>query len=60
MKHIMKCPDCGIYTMKPICPLCGGKTEIAKPQKFSPDDKYASYVRIVKEKERISKGLLKK
>ncbi len=46
--------------MKPVCPLCGGKTEIAKPPKFSPDDKYASYVRIVKEKERISMGLLKK
>ncbi len=60
MKEIMKCPKCGFYTMKRVCPICGSKTEIAKPPKFSPDDKYASYVRIAKEEERIKLGLLKK
>ncbi len=58
MKEIRKCPKCGTYTLKTICPLCGAKTEIAKPQKFSPDDKYAFYRRKAIEPERIKKGLL--
>ncbi len=58
MKHIRKCPNCGIYTMKDICPKCGAKTEFAKPAKFSPEDKYGSYRRKVKEQERVNNGLL--
>ena len=60
MKQIRKCPKCGIYTMKEICPACGSKTELAKPAKFSPEDKYASYRRQAMENERINKGLLSK
>ncbi len=58
MRQIMKCPRCGSYTMKEICPRCGVKTIIAKPPKYSPNDKYASYLRKAKENERKQKGLL--
>jgi len=44
--------------MKQECPECSGKTVEAKPGKFSLDDKYASYRREVKEKEREEKGLV--
>ena len=54
----MKCPRCGSYTMKEICPRCGVKTILAKPPKYSPNDKYASYLRKAKENERKQKGLL--
>ena len=47
MRHIMKCTGCGSYTMKEAC-NCGGKTERAKPAKFSPEDRYAAYRRMAK------------
>jgi len=45
MKHILKCPKCGKYTLKDTC--CE-KTIRAVPAKYSPEDKYASYRRMVK------------
>ena len=47
MKTIMKCPKCGNYTMKELCP-CGNKTLTPKPAKFSPEDKYGAYRRKAK------------
>jgi H/ACA ribonucleoprotein complex subunit 3 len=31
--------------MKEVCPLCGNKTSVPKPPKYSPEDKYAKYRR---------------
>ena len=58
MKKILVCETDHLYTMKQECPKCSGKTVEAKPPKFSLDDKYASYRREVKEKEREEKGLV--
>jgi H/ACA ribonucleoprotein complex subunit 3 len=55
-RHILKCAECGSYTMEEGC-KCGGKALSPKPAKYSPEDKYASYRRKVKKKELISEGL---
>jgi len=57
MKHILKCAECGSYTLDEAC-TCGGKALRPQPPKFSPEDKYGSYRRKVKEPELIKKGLL--
>jgi len=57
MHHILKCQQCGKYTMKEEC-SCGGKAVSPRPPKFSPDDKYAEYRRKVKMKELEEKGFL--
>ena len=47
MRSILKCGNCGKYTMKEIC-TCGGKALSPKPAKFSVEDKYGSYRRKAK------------
>ena len=47
MRSILKCEDCGKYTMKDVC-ACGGKALTPKPAKFSIEDKYGSYRRKAK------------
>jgi len=48
MKHILKCPVCGNYTLKSLCSKCNVKTVSSRPAKFSVDDKYGKYRRIAK------------
>ncbi|AJC72091.1 ribosome biogenesis protein Nop10 [Thermococcus guaymasensis DSM 11113] len=43
--RIRKCPECGRYTLKEICPVCGAKTKVAHPPRFSPEDPYGEYRR---------------
>ncbi len=44
MKSLMlRCAQCGRYTMADKCPACGGKAGPAHPARYSPDDKYARY-----------------
>jgi H/ACA ribonucleoprotein complex subunit 3 len=57
MKHILKCAKCNKYTMKEICG-CGSKTLVAKPLKYSPEDKFSSYRRKAKLNEYAGKGLI--
>jgi len=57
MKQILKCRQCGTYTMKEKCE-CGSKTTTVKPAKYSPEDKYGKYRRDVQRKELEEKGLL--
>jgi H/ACA ribonucleoprotein complex subunit 3 len=40
---MLKCADCGNYTISEKCPRCGGNTVTVHPARFSPDDKYARY-----------------
>ncbi len=48
---LRKCVKCGRYTLKKDkCPYCGGNVKIPHPAKFSPDDKYAKYRRMLREK----------
>ena len=58
MKHILKCPKCGEYTIKETCQKCRVKVINIKPPKYSPKDTYAKYRRNAKQKELKSRGLL--
>lgn len=56
MKHILKCENCGNYTMNEKC-LCGGKAKTVKPQRYSPG-KFAKYRKKAKRKILEERGLL--
>jgi len=55
MKHILKCSECGKYTLKEEC--CSVKTISPKPPRFSPEDKYGEYRREEKKKVLKKEGL---
>ena len=40
---MLKCAECGRYTLSEKCPNCGGKVVSVHPARYSPDDKYARY-----------------
>jgi len=40
---MLKCVQCGRYTLSEICPGCGGKASTVHPARYSPDDRYARY-----------------
>lgn len=42
---LFKCPACNRYTLKETC-VCGTKTILARPPRFSLDDKYGKYRRM--------------
>ncbi|HOG98168.1 MAG: RNA-protein complex protein Nop10 [Methanothrix soehngenii] len=42
---ILRCESCARYTLKEICPACGGRAAPTKPARFSPDDPYGRYRR---------------
>ncbi|MHC1570938.1 MAG: RNA-protein complex protein Nop10 [Methermicoccaceae archaeon] len=44
---ILKCPNCGRYTLKELCPLCATATVSSRPARFSPDDRYGRYRRML-------------
>lgn len=47
-KLLKKCVACHQYSLtKEICPNCGGHLRIAAPPKFSPQDKYGKYRRML-------------
>ena len=46
-----KCPKCGRYTLKETCPKCGAATIFEKPPKFSPEDSYGKYRRMMKKQQ---------
>lgn len=46
--RIRKCPECGRYTLKETCPVCGANTRVAHPPRFSPEDPYGEYRRRLK------------
>lgn len=53
MKHILKCGECGRYTMKELCPECREETKTTKPARFSPIDKWGFYRRKAKKERGI-------
>jgi len=56
--HIKKCPKCGIYTLKEICPNCKIPTISPKPPKYSPFSRLAQYRREALREERERDGLI--
>ncbi len=40
---LRRCVECGEYTLRDKCPLCGGEVRAPHPAKFSLDDKYLFY-----------------
>ena len=40
--------SCREYTLQNTCPYCGGDVEVVYPPKYSPEDKYGKYRRILK------------
>lgn len=57
MKTILKCQNCGKYTMNEKC-SCGGNAVTVRPMRISFPDKYANYRRDAKAQERREKGLI--
>lgn len=57
MEHIYFCASCQHYTLEKTCPRCAHATVLARPPKYSPDDKYAPYRREAKKEELQQKGL---
>jgi len=42
-----RCGRDGAYTLAQRCPACGGPTASAHPPRFSPEDRYGRYRRMV-------------
>ncbi|MDG6945287.1 MAG: RNA-protein complex protein Nop10 [Nitrososphaerota archaeon] len=40
---MLKCTQCGRYTLADSCPICGAKAVTVHPARYSPDDRYARY-----------------
>ncbi|MEM0157256.1 MAG: RNA-protein complex protein Nop10 [Thermoplasmataceae archaeon] len=40
---IRKCRICNTYTMKEVCPVCGQRTDVALPPKYSPVDRFQRF-----------------
>jgi len=51
MSKLRKCVQCGRYTLKQDkCPYCGGPLKNPHPPRFSPEDRYGKYRRMLKYK----------
>ncbi|MCD4844046.1 MAG: RNA-protein complex protein Nop10 [Methanosarcinales archaeon] len=46
--HISKCATCSIYTLNDHCPGCGNRTINPRPARFSLEDRYGKYRRLMK------------
>jgi H/ACA ribonucleoprotein complex subunit 3 len=46
--RIRRCPVDRTYTLLLTCPACGAPTVTAHPARFSPEDKYGKYRRMVR------------
>jgi H/ACA ribonucleoprotein complex subunit 3 len=46
--RIRRCPHDRTYTLAMTCPACGAPTVTAHPARFSPEDKYGKYRRMVR------------
>jgi H/ACA ribonucleoprotein complex subunit 3 len=46
--RIRRCPDDGTYTLHLACPRCGTATVTVHPARYSPEDRYGNYRRVVR------------
>lgn len=56
--RILRCVKCKKYTMKEKCTQCGSDTREVLPAKFSPQDRYGKYRRMLKLKRFLESGVL--
>jgi H/ACA ribonucleoprotein complex subunit 3 len=49
---IRRCKECGVYTLHDRCHICGGETIEVLPPRFSPEDRYGKYRRMLKKEVR--------
>jgi H/ACA ribonucleoprotein complex subunit 3 len=47
--HIRQCPHDHTYTLLKFCPVCGTETADVHPARYSPQDHYGTYRRLVQE-----------
>ncbi len=47
---ILHCKKCNTFTLQNICSICNGNTSNPLPPKFSPEDKYGKYRRMLRGK----------
>ena len=47
--HIRQCPNDHTYTLLKVCPMCGAVTVSVHPARYSPQDRYGSYRRMMRE-----------
>jgi len=45
---MLVCGSCRTYTFEPECPSCGARTVKPAPCRYSPQDKYGKYRRMMK------------
>ncbi|MDO5846332.1 MAG: RNA-protein complex protein Nop10 [Methanocorpusculum sp.] len=46
--HIRECRIDHIYTLLKTCPVCGADTVSVHPARYSPEDRYGKYRRMMK------------
>jgi len=46
--HILKCTECGTYTLKSSCPACSSASISPKPARYSPEDRWGEWRRKAK------------
>ncbi|MDD5502358.1 MAG: RNA-protein complex protein Nop10 [Candidatus Thermoplasmatota archaeon] len=51
---LRRCHKCSLYTFEEKCPKCGAEAKVPIPPKFSPEDKYGKYRRMLKQE--LSEG----
>ncbi|MEC9335921.1 MAG: RNA-protein complex protein Nop10 [Candidatus Thermoplasmatota archaeon] len=47
---LFRCRDCARYTLQKECPECGTATESPLPPRYSPEDRYGEYRRMLTQK----------
>jgi len=47
-KLLMRCQACQLYTLKESCPKCGEMTKSPHPPRYSPENRYGKYRRMLK------------
>ncbi|KUG20784.1 MAG: RNA-protein complex protein Nop10 [Methanomicrobiaceae archaeon] len=47
--RIRRCTFDRTYTLSLVCPVCGRETRPAHPARFSPQDRYGAYRRVIRE-----------
>ena len=47
---LFRCRDCARYTLQKECPKCGTATESPLPPRYSPEDRYGAYRRMLTQK----------
>jgi H/ACA ribonucleoprotein complex subunit 3 len=47
--QLRKCPSCGIYTLNEKCPKCDSPTVMPIQARYSPEDRFGKYRRMMRE-----------